>query len=91
MAIRDPSSPGNLLREWLDVEQISITVLAEDIGIARQQCSRKRQRRDEPTLKASALHQLRTVFGYAKSARSLNLEAGESPTTAQLVVELHAE
>ena len=40
MAIRDPSSPGNLLREWLDVEQISIIVLAEDIGVARATLSR---------------------------------------------------
>ena len=40
MAMHDPSHPGELLREWLEGTQISITALAAHIGVTRAKLSR---------------------------------------------------
>jgi len=38
--MHNPSHPGELLREWLEGAQISITALAAHIGVARAKLSR---------------------------------------------------
>ena len=40
MAMHNPSHPGELLREWLEGAQISVTTLAAHIGVTRVTLSR---------------------------------------------------
>jgi antitoxin HigA-1 len=40
MAMHNPAHPGELLREWLEVSNISVTLLAEHIGVTRATLSR---------------------------------------------------
>ena len=40
MAMHNPSHPGDLLREWLEGAQISVTTLAAHIGVTRATLSR---------------------------------------------------
>ena len=38
--MHNPAHPGELLREWLEATQISITALAAQIGVTRAELSR---------------------------------------------------
>ena len=40
MVMHNPSHPGELLREWLEGAQISVTTLAAHIGVTRATLSR---------------------------------------------------